>query len=159
MARDTNLRLYNSTVTATSNGDAIDIDGGQDVVVEVMSTVDPTDADETLDIEFQVSLDGGTDYITICKFPQFEQTDDKGNADTHVAMVGYVPRANANPDPRGENTRVKARLKFTVGGTTPSFTILSYLTHRSGVAYGSTAGFTSGVPGRYGPLDAIKACG
>lgn len=159
MARDTSLKLQDGAVTTTSETTAINIDGNQFAVVEVMSTVTPTDANETIDIEFQVSVDGGTDYITVAKFPQFSKADNKGNAGTHLAMAAYIPRADANPNARGVDTRVKARLKFTVGGTTPSFTLKSWVTHTSGVPYGSVAGFTSGVAGRYGPLDAIKYWG
>ena len=159
MAKDSALLLHNAAVTANSSSTAINIDGGQPLVVEIRSTVTPTDADETIAIKFQVSVDGGTDYIDVCTFPTFVKAADKGNAGTWVAMMGFVPRANDNPDARGVNTQVKARLNFVVAGTTPSFTIRANITHMSGVPFGSNAGSTSGVQGRYGPLDAIKAWG
>lgn len=159
MVLDTSLELHNGAVTTTSTSTPIEIDGNQFSLVVVESSVTPTDADETIDIEFQVSVDGGTDYVTVAKFPQFVKAANKGNAGTQLAMSAYIPRADANPNARGVNTRVKARLKFTVGGTTPSYTIRGWLTHQSGVPYGSVAGFTSGAAGRYGPLDAIKYWG
>ena len=156
MARDTNLILQNAAVTSNSNSTAINIAGGTFAVVEVLSTVTPTDADETIAVKFQISLDGGTNYLDMFTFPTFSKATNKGNAGTHIAMACYIPRSNANPDPRdGTDTPVKARLNFVVAGTTPSYTLKAWVTFPSGVPYGSTAGFTSGVAGRYGPLDAI----
>jgi hypothetical protein len=154
MARDTNLLLHNAAVTSNSTSTAINIAGGTFAVVELLSTVTPTDADETLDVDFQVSLDGGSSFLTLFSFPQLTKAADIGNAGTHVAMACYIPRADANPDARdGTDTPVEARLNFTVGGTTPSYTIKAWVSHPSSVAYGSVAGFSSGTPGRYGPLD------
>lgn len=159
MVQDTGALLFNSTITATANTTPIEIDGGMFVVVDLLSSVTPTDSNETADVKFQVSVDGGTDYIDIITFPQLVKATDKGNAGTWVAKGGYIPRANANPAARGANTRVLARLSITLGGTTPSFALRSTIGHQSSFPVGSVAGFTSGVAGRYGPLDAIKAWG
>lgn len=159
MVQDTSLTLYNGTVSTTSTGDPIDVDGGTFGWVELRFTADASGTSPTLDAEFQVSVDGGTDYISIARFPRFVDAANKGDAGTWVALPVYIPRADANPQARGVNTKVKARLKFTAGGTSPVFTLRANLTHPSGIPYGSVAGFTSGVAGRYGPADAIKYWG
>lgn len=160
MANDTNLRLHSGAVTATGNSTPIDIDGGTFGWVHLRFTADASGTNPTLDAKLQVSVDGGTDYISIATFPQFVDSAGKGDSDTWVALPVYIPRSDANPDPRGVNTQVKARMSFTIGGSaTPTFTLTAYLTHFSGIPFGSVAGFTSGNAGRYGPADAIKAWG
>lgn len=160
MVQDVNALLFAGAVTATANTTPIDIDGGgQFVVVDLQSSVTPTDSDETLAVKFQVSVDGGTDYLDLITFPTLVKATDKGSAGTWIAMAAYLPRPNANPAARGANTKLKARLGLTVAGTTPSYTIRATIGHLSSFPVGSVAGFTSGVAGRYGPLDAIKAWG
>lgn len=155
MPKDVNLLLQNGAVTTNSQSTAINVVGGEFAVVHLLSTVTPTDADETIAVKFQVSLDGGSNYLDLLTFPTLSKAANKGNAGTEIAMACYIPRANANPQARGTDTPVKARLSFTVGGTTPSYNLKAWVNHLSSVAHGSNAGFTSGAHGRYGPLDAI----
>lgn len=156
MPRDVNLLLHNAAVSSDSQSTAISVVGGEFAVVDVRSTVTPTDSDETIDITIEASVDGGSSYFKIGAFPQFVKAANKGNAGTWVAVPVYIPRAQANPDARGVNTATKLRLNFDVGGTTPSFTIRAYVNHLHSNPFGSVAGFTSGDAGRYGPLDAIQ---
>lgn len=156
MVRDADLELHSGDVTSTESTTAIDIDGGTWVICELLFTSDASGSSPLLDAKFQVSLDGGSNYLSLVTFPQFSDVADKGDSGSIIAMPAYVPHSNDNPSARGVNTRVKARMNWTIGGTsTPTFTLKAYITHMSGVPYGSLAGSTSSVSGRYGPLDAI----
>lgn len=154
MPKDVNLRLHSGAVSATATTTPIDIVGGEFAVVHFLFTADASGGAETLDAIFQVSLDGGSTYLDLITFPQFSGAANKGDDGSELAMVAYVPRADANPDARGVDTPVKARLSLTVGSG-DTFTFDAYVNHLSSVAYGANAGFTSGNHGRYGPLDAI----
>ncbi len=156
MPRDAELQLHSGDVTASGSTTAIDIDGGTWVICELLFTSDASGSSPLLDAKFQISLDDGSNYLSIATFPQFSDSTDKGDSGTILAMPAYVPHSNANPSARGADTKVKARMNWTVAGTgTPTFTLKAYVTHLSGVPYGSLAGSTGGVSGRYGPLDAI----
>lgn len=156
MPRDAELELHSGDVTATGSTTAIDLDGGTWVICELIFTSNASGSSPLLDAKFQVSLDGGNNWLSLVTFPQFSDSTDVGDSGSILAMGAYVPRSNANPDARGADTKVKARMNWTVAGTgTPTFTLRAYVTHLSGVPYGSLAGSSGGVSGRYGPLDAI----
>jgi len=154
MPKDVNLLLYSGAISATGTTTPIDIVGGELATVHFVFTADASGGSETLDAVFQISLDGGSNYIDLITFPQFTGAANKGDAGSELAMVAYVPRADANPQARGVDTPVKARVSFTVGSG-DTFTLRSYVSHLNSVASGSNAGFTSGEHGRYGPLDAL----
>ncbi len=156
MPRDAELELHSGDVTTTGSTTAIDLDGGTWVVCELIFTSDASGTSPLLDAKFQVSLDGGSNYLSLATFPQFSDVADKGDSGSILAMPAYVPHSNANPASRGADTKVKARMNWTVAGSSsPTFTLKAYVTHMSGVPYGSVTGFSGGVAGRYGPLDAI----
>lgn len=162
MPHDNNLYLYGtasaagSAVTADGQSTAIEVTGGDFALVHVYNGAAPADADETIAITVQASTDG-TNYGTIGKFPTFEKTARKGTIGTWVAIPVYIPRAEANPDGRGVDTKTKVRLDFDVAGTTPSWSGLrAWLAPLNNQPRGSVAGFTSGNAGRYGPLDALQ---
>lgn len=156
MVRDAGLELHSGDVTASGSTDPIDLDGGTWVICEVLFTSNASGSSPLLDAKFQVSLDGGSNYLSLATFPQFSDVANKGDSGSILAMPAYIPHSNANPSARGADTKVKARMNWTVAGSgTPTFTLKAYVTHLSGVPYGSLAGSSGGVSGRYGPLDAI----
>lgn len=157
MARDTNLVLTTGgtsgqAISTSTQGTAIDVEGGEFAQFTLYSSVTPTDADETIKIEIQASFNSGSTWVVIGTFPTLSKATDKGNAGTRIAIAAYVPRANG-PAARGTNTPVRVRWKSTVGGTTPSYTLLIEMTHLSGASYGQMG--NTGV-GRTGQLDNVK---
>ena len=116
MARDASLVLHDGNVTANGAGSTVSTEGGFRADVSVyVGTV--TGTSPTLDIVVQASLDGGTTYGQIGRFPLLNNT----HANSRIARTVYVPRPNAGQD------ATLVRLSFLVGGTSPNFAVKSYL--------------------------------
>lgn len=125
MARDVNLQLAAaaSPITSTTALAAKDTEGGFYALVRLFfGTI--TDADETMTLTVEASIDGGTDYFQIGVFPGFVAADDN----LEIARPVYVPRPQGPPDTGAVQTVTKVRLKASaIAGTTPSFPINAYL--------------------------------
>lgn len=119
MARDVDLKLADdgTPIDSTTALAAINTEGGFPAMVRAfLGTV--TDADETMNLTVEASIDGGSNYFHIGEFPGFVAGDD----DIEIARLVYVPR------PASGQTVTKVRLKArAVAGTTPSFPITAYL--------------------------------
>lgn len=119
MARDVNLKLADSgtPITTTTALAAKDTEGGFWAVVRLfIGTI--TDANETMNLTVEASIDGGSNYFHIGEFPQIVATDDN----LEIARPVYVPQ------PASGQTVTKVRLKARdVAGTTPSFPTTAFL--------------------------------
>lgn len=119
MARDVNLKLADAgtPITSTTALAAINTEGGGFAWVHIqLGTV--TDADETMSLTVECSIDGGSNYFHIGEFPGFVAADDN----ISISRPIYIPR------PASGQTVTKVRLKArAVAGTTPSFPITSYI--------------------------------
>lgn len=119
MVRDANLKMVASTdpFTTTTAKTAIDTEGGYRADVRLfVGTI--TDADETLNLTVEASIDGGSNYRHIGEFPIIIATDDN----VELARSVIVPK------PASGQTVTKVRLKArAIAGTTPSFPINAWL--------------------------------
>ncbi len=113
MARDVNLVLDSGqTLAATANTTAIDTEGGLFALFRLFGgTFGGTTP--TLDIDLEVSTDGGSNYYKVGSMPQLDDGDD----DIEIARVAYIPKLGSS------QTVTKVRLAYTVTGTSPSFVI------------------------------------
>jgi len=117
MARDKNLVFRATTETKTASGiigAAVQCTGGFYALARIKFGVLGTGSSPTYDVTIEASLDGGTTYYNIGRFPRVGATEDN----MEIARPVWVPR----PDPAKTTVAlgkdiVWVRLYGTVGGT------------------------------------------
>lgn len=119
--------LTATAVTATGTGGAVvlqDFQGEQ--IVAKLNVSAASGTTPTLDVVMQESLDGGTNWVDVARFAQITAA----TTNAHYAnLVGSTAVAGAVGDGTiaASTTGVALvsdtlRVKYTIGGTTPSFT-------------------------------------
>lgn len=113
MVYDANLELdAGRTVTADESTNYIEAEGGAlmwaCLKMGAMSGTTPT-----FDARVQHSPDGGTTYYMAGKHQRFADTDD----DKFSRIPVYIPR------PETKGAKVRVRMNYDVGGTSPSFAV------------------------------------
>lgn len=112
-AVDTNLILDEGrTVTADETEVFVECEGGFYALAHLKMGA-MTGTTPTLDTTIEQSPDLGTTYYYACKFVRFNETHDNA----YVKQPVYIPQPNTS------GNKVRVRIKYDVGGTTPSYVV------------------------------------
>lgn len=133
-AIDSNLVITNGAITADGDSTAIDVEGGSIAEYVVIFTA-VSGTSPTCSINLKCSIDGGSNYYTLMILPTLDDGDEYSTTSDPregvLARLVYIPRGNSS------NKLVKVKETFDVGGTTPSFTLKTFL---SPLGYGADIG-------------------
>lgn len=109
MPNDVNLQFETGrTVTADGDSEVIECEGGFYANVRIKFGTLAANGD-TLDISVRCSVDGGSNYFDLMKFPQLLGVDDN----LEIARPVYVPQ----PDTAGAMVKLKLNHNVSANGT------------------------------------------
>lgn len=120
---------------------AIEVEGGS-IADVVLTWTGKSGTSPTLDVELEVSVDGGSTYEDLIKFRQFDENDVPTSPRTRfvVRRPVWIPQNTQSDAWAGSLRRTLVRIRSTIGGSsTPTFTAFeAYLDQFAG---GSNRGY------------------
>lgn len=120
---DTELRAESNLTDANDgNHTAVEVEGPVLAEFHAMWEL-PTGTSPTLDMNIEVSRDGGSTFTVAASTRQFTESDAPGDDEDkfHVSIPVYIPKDTQADAYSGSLNRTSVRLNTVVAGTTPVF--------------------------------------